>query len=194
MKKPNFVKFLTVILMSVAGVGLVGGSFFVNRHLSKNNESNLIVKDTLQYQKVLNEVWLNKTEIKHFPPEIPVDAPNARFIYSPGYLNGGNILQLRVKQPLAKIKKLQSQYQAAAKHKYQGGSTNDHVNLSNGVPTTFFYTSGEDSIQDFPGTSEILVLGVEDRGSEGFKWNHGSSYGVAIDNSVSEIVYWAESW
>jgi hypothetical protein len=194
MKKPNFVKFLTVILMSVAGVGLVGGSFFINRHFSENNESKLIVKDTSQYKKVLNQVWLNKTEIKHFPQEIPGDATNTKFIYSPGYLNGGNILQLRIKQPLAKIKKLQSQYQAVAKHKYQGGSTNDHVNLPNGVPTTFFYTSEEDSSQDFRSTSEILVLGVEDRGREGFKWNHGNSYGVAIDDSVSEIVYWAESW
>jgi hypothetical protein len=194
MKKLNFVQFLTIILMSVGGIGLVGGSFYLNRSLSKNNEASLIFKDTSEYKKILSKTWSNKTEIKHFPSEIPRDATNTRFVYSSGYKQGGNFLQLRIKQPLTKIKKLQFQYQNIAKYKYQGGNTNDHINLTNGVPTTFFYTSGEDLAQDFPSSYQILVLGVEDRGREGFKWNHGSSYGVAIDDSAAEIVYWAESW
>ncbi len=60
------------------------------------------------------------------------------------------------------------------------------------MPTTFFYTS--DAQDSFPTTYEILVLDAENKGTPGFKWNHGDSYGVAIDSSASEIVYWAEAW
>lgn len=57
----------------------------------------------------------------------------------------------------------------------------------------FFYT-GDASEDSFPSSYEILVLDAEDKGTPGFKWNHGNSYGVAIDSSASEIVYWAEQW
>jgi hypothetical protein len=194
MRKPNFVNFLTILLMLVGGIGLVGGSFYLNRNSSRNNEFNSIVKNTSNYQKILSEKWSYKAGIQHFPQKIPVDAVDTKFVYSSGSLEGANFLQLRIKQPLTKIKKLHSKYLALAKYKYQGGNTNDHINLPNGVPTTFFYTSGEESILDFPNSYQILVLGVQNRGREGFKWNHGDSYGVAIDDATSEIVYWAESW
>ena len=41
---------------------------------------------------------------------------------------------------------------------------------------------------------EILVLKAEDQSQPGSKWNHGNSYGVAIDVASSEIVYWTEKW
>ncbi|MHC5829160.1 MAG: hypothetical protein ACYT04_77935, partial [Nostoc sp.] len=81
----------------------------------------------------------------------------------------------------------------SAKHKYKGGNTNDHINQPNGVPTTFFYTS-DSYTESFPATYEILVLNAEDKGISGFKWNHGDSYGVAINSSASEIIYWSEKW
>jgi hypothetical protein len=61
------------------------------------------------------------------------------------------------------------------------------------VPTTFFYTS-DSSTESFPATYEILVLNADDKGRPGFKWNHGDSYGVAINSSASEIIYWSEKW
>jgi hypothetical protein len=108
-------------------------------------------------------------------------------------LQGGSFFQVRLKQPQEKIKNLLSQYRHIAIHKYHGGNTNEHSNQTSGVPTTFFYTSdsGEES---FPTSYEILVLGANNRGTNDFKWNHGDSYGVAIDSSTSEIVYWAEAW
>ncbi len=104
-----------------------------------------------------------------------------------------NFFQLRLKLPEQQVKELHNQYKAIAKHRYIGGNTNDHANLPNGVPTTFFYTSNsqEDS---FPNSYEILVLGANDRSASNFKWNHGDSYGIAIDLSASQIVYWAEEW
>jgi hypothetical protein len=62
---------------------------------------------------------------------------NVRLAYSPG-LQQGSYLQLRMKQRPEKIKKVLLKYREIAKHKYRGGNTNDHANLPNGVPTTFF--------------------------------------------------------
>jgi hypothetical protein len=35
---------------------------------------------------------------------------------------------------------------------------------------------------------------AQDQGQPGFQWQHGHSYGVAIDSSASEIIYWVEKW
>jgi hypothetical protein len=108
-------------------------------------------------------------------------------------LPGSSFFQIRLKEPQNKIEKLLSQYRSSAKHKYWGGNTNDHMNQPNGVPTTFFYTS-DFHTESFPASYEILVLNADDKGRLGFKWNHGDSYGVAINTSASEIIYWSEKW
>ena len=61
------------------------------------------------------------------------------------------------------------------------------------VPTTFLY-SKDLQAQTFPSTYEILVLNANNRGTSDFSWNHGDSYGVAINKMTSEIVYWVEEW
>ncbi|GAJ14113.1 unnamed protein product, partial [marine sediment metagenome] len=77
-----------------------------------------------------------------------------------------------------------------------GGDTNAHMNMKEGMPTTFFYTGGSDN-HEFPDDYEVMifdnVLKEEDR-PEGHYWNHGQSHGVAISKKRNEIVYWAESW
>ncbi|MBF2063880.1 MAG: hypothetical protein IGS39_05550 [Calothrix sp. C42_A2020_038] len=191
--KKSLVKIITVFLMSMGGIGLVGGGFFLSRALDQRQE-NQIVKDTGRYQEVRSRLWLNKAQINHFPTEIPTDATEIRFVYSPGYMQGGNVLQLRMKQPQTRIDYLIAKYRQAAKYKFRGGNTNEHIEKPNGVPTTFFHTSDDATDNTFPFDYEILVLGASDRGSKDFKWNHGDSYGVAINRRTSEIVYWAEEW
>ncbi|QSJ18284.1 hypothetical protein JYQ62_05580 [Nostoc sp. UHCC 0702] len=192
MKRSPLVKIAMIVLLSLSSVGIVGGSFFLRKAFSSTNEPEIIT-DTSRYGEIRNQLWSNNDEVKYFPNEIPADAKSARITYSQGFLQGGSYLQLRLKQSPEKIQKLLTQYRKLAKHKYIGGDTNDHANLPNGVPTTFFYTS-DSTTESFPPTYEILVLNAQDRGSPGFKWNHGDSYGVAIDSAASEIVYWAEKW
>lgn len=192
MKRSHLVKIATIVIFSLGSLGICGGSFFLSKAFSDTSETETIT-DTSRYREIRHKLWSNQTQIKYFPTDISTDASSVHLRYSPGFLQGGSFFQLRLKQPPQKIKNLLSQYRAIAKRKYTGGNTNDHANLPKGVPTTFFYTSNsqEDS---FPATYEILVLDAHDRGSPGFKWNHGDSYGVAIDSSASEIVYWAEEW
>ncbi|MFN6571857.1 hypothetical protein [Dendronalium sp. ChiSLP03b] len=192
MKRSPFVKIAMIVLLSLGSLGIVGGSFFLRKAFSSTSQSEIIT-DTSRYREIRNQLWSDGSEVKHFPHEIPVSNKGVRIAYSPGFLQGGSYFQVRLKQSPDKIQKLLSQYRNIAQRKYRGGDTNDHANLPNGVPTTFFYTS-DYSGESFPATYEILVLNAQDKGSPGFKWNHGDSYGVAIDSSASEIVYWAEKW
>ena len=187
----HLVKITMIFLLSLGSLGIVGGSFLL-RKASNNTVDSKTITNTGQYLQIRNQLWSNKKQIKHFPLEIPEDGRNVRLAYSPGFSQGGSYFQLRMKQSPEKIKKVLLKYREIAKHKYKGGNTNDHANLPNGVPTTFFYTN--DAQESFPTTYEILVLDAENKGTPGFKWNHGDSYGVAIDSSASEIVYWAEAW
>lgn len=77
-----------------------------------------------------------------------------------------------------------------------GGDRHDHLSVSNGMPTTYFMTSGSDD-DSFPQDYEVMIFDPiypESERPEGFYWNHGKSHGVAISTNRNEIVYWAESW
>ncbi len=179
-------------LLALVSLCIVGVSFFLKTTFSSTSEPKIIT-DTSRYKEIRNQLWSNNDQVKHFPNEIPADAESVRIAYSPEFMQGNGFFQIRLKQPPNKIEKLLSQYRNSAKHKYRGGNTNDHINQSNGVPTTFFYTS-DSHTESFPATYEILVLNTKDKGRTGFKWNHGDSYGVAINSSASEIIYWFEKW
>ncbi|MEH1920982.1 hypothetical protein [Nostoc sp.] len=179
-------------LLALASLSIVGGSFFMRTTFSSTSEPKVIT-DASRYREIRNQLWSDNDQVKHFPNEIPADAKNVRIAYSPEILQGSSFFQIRLKEPPNKIEKLLSQYRSSAKHKYRGGNTNDHINQPNGVPTTFFYTS-DSPTESFPPTYEILVLNTDDKGRPGFKWNHGDSYGVAINSSASEIIYWSEKW
>ena len=192
MKRSHLVKIATIIFFTLGSISIVVGSFWL-RKTSSNIGQTEIITDTSRYGEIRNYLWSNNNEVQHFPVEIPPDAQGVQLAYSPGLTQGNSFLQVRIKQPSIKIQQLLSHYRKISQHQYRGGDTNDHINQPNGVPTTFFYT-GDAATVSFPPTYEIMVLNAQNKGTSGFKWNHGDSYGVAIDSSASEIVYWAEEW
>jgi hypothetical protein len=192
MQRSHLAKAATIVFLSLGSIGIVGGSFFLRKAFSSTTESQIIT-NTTRYSEIRNQLWASQAEIQHFPSAVPADTQNVRIAYSPGVAQASSFFQVRVKKSPEQIQNLLTQYRKLAKHKYVGGDTNDHANFPNGVPTTFFYT-GDAAGEAFPPTYEILVVNAEDKGSSGFKWNRGSSYGVAINSSASEIVYWAEKW
>ncbi len=193
MKQTYALKFATIALLSLGSLGVVGGGFFFTRAFD-NQEETLAVTNASSYQDIRHNTWSNQTQINHFPAIIPSEAKDARVVFYPGSPDYGRIFQLRMKLPEQQIKKALNKYRNIAKYKFQGGDTNDHANQKNGVPTTFLYTSDLQAAS-FPSSYEILVLNANNRGtSDDFSWNHGDSYGVAINNKTSEIIYWAEEW
>jgi hypothetical protein len=189
----------TILLISlVALVGFLGlrNGFFKSSsptaHASQPSIIRGAVTDVAQYSETLAQLG-DYVPSRHFPQTIPPDATEVRFYFLPSFLQGGTIMQLRLKLPVDQIDELYSQFGNAAIHTFVGGDTNIHANLPDGVPTTFFYTSDSDQ-PSFPVTYEIIVLGAEPYGKPDLIWNHGISYGVAIDKSSSVIVYWLEDW
>jgi hypothetical protein len=193
MKRSHFVKAAIIVLLSLGSLGIVGGSFFLRKAFSSSSSEPGVITDTSQYQEIRQQFLSDNEHIQYFPPELPSGTQNVRIAYSNGVNQGSSYFQVRLKQSPEKIEKLLSQYRDLAKYQYLGGSTNDHANQPNGVPTTFFYTS-DASAESFPASYEILVLDAQDQGKPGFKWHRGKSYGVAINTSASEIIYWSEKW
>ncbi|MBU7582812.1 MAG: hypothetical protein KAF91_07855 [Nostoc sp. TH1S01] len=192
MQRSHLAKAAMIVFLSLGSLGIVGGSFLIRKAFSSTTESGIIT-NTARYSEIRNQLWASPADIQHFPRAISANSPDVRIAYSPGVAQASSFFQVREKQSPAQIQKLLAQYQKLATHKYLGGDTNVHSNLPNGVPTTFFYTSDAER-ESFPPSYEILVLNAKDKGTPGFKWNHGDSYGVAIDSAASEIVYWAEKW
>ncbi|MBD2292552.1 hypothetical protein H6G06_03390 [Anabaena sphaerica FACHB-251] len=192
MQQSLFVKIATVGLFSVGSSSIIAGSFLFTK-TSNHTGTTQIITDISRYQEIRNHKWSDINQIKHFPVDIPGGAKAVSMAYSPGLMQGSSFFQIRFQQPPEQIQKLLLRYSKIADHQYWGGDTNSHSSQSNGVPTTFFYT-GESETEAFPNTYQIFVFKAQAQGQPGFKWNHGHSYGVAIDSSTSEIVYWVEKW
>ncbi len=192
MLQSPLVKIATLVFCTLGSISILMSSFLFKKTLGNSGQMQIIT-DTSRYEEIRNQLWSNHDEITHFPAQIPPDAQRVHLAYSPGFNQGDSFFQVRFKQPFSKIRQLLSYYGKISQHQYRGGDTNDHLNQPNGVPTTFFYTS-DAATESFPPTYEIMVLNAQDQGASGFKWNHGDSYGVAINTSDSEIVYWVEKW
>jgi hypothetical protein len=188
-----------IIFLSLGGVTVIGGGIFLYILGTSFNSALEPVKDVSRYQEVIRGFEPNSRLVKHFPDKIPQEATNVRLFFLPGFMQGGTIFQLRMKLPPEKIKSWQSQFRKTAKRKYiSGGKDNSpkEETSPDGVNVTFeynFYTNDSGDSSPFPPSYEILVL-ADTRGAPEYDWNHPELYGVAIDISASEIVYWAEDW
>jgi hypothetical protein len=143
----------------------------------------------------LRTAW-DQEFVAHFPPEIPGDASLKKFSHFPGFLQGGAHIQLRLRLPPERIRKLYNEFVAQRTKSFFGGDGNRHMNEKEGMPTTSFQTGDTDG-GSFPNDYEIMIFDRVLPDSErppGFYWNHGRSHGVAISTNRNEIIYWAESW
>lgn len=149
------------------------------------------ITDVTRYAEI-RDSFEGSVLVEHFPDTIPSTATETNLDYLPRLMQGGSHFQLRLTLPPEQIRDLYSHFDAIAEYRYMGGAS-PHNTLTDKIPATRFHTSGTDDTS-FPDSYGILVLGAEAGGSSEFKWNHGHSYGVAIDISTSEIVYWFEYW
>ena len=150
------------------------------------------VTDVARYEEILNSFpILGLTD--HFPKAIPANAKNERLNYFPGFMQGSGNFELRVTLPPKEIEQIVAKYDKMATHRFTGGDNVNHINQPNTVPIPSLYT-GDAQDHKFPDSFEILVLGAESMGSKELPWNKGESYGLAVDRSSSEVVYWAAWW
>lgn len=169
---------LTVIVLVLGGIMLISNSMFPDKS----------VTDISRYEDLLNSSSSVPPGVTdHFPEVIPANARNIRLDYFPKILQGGGHLQLRVQIPPKEVSQILDKYDELAIHRFMGGNRFDHMRQQpEGGHTTDFYTSDTED-HKFPDSFEILVLG-------GRYGNHGRSYGLAVDRSSSDVVFWAEWW
>ena len=188
MKRPS-VSITLRILGLILVFGCLGLLIFLRSSISQPIG---LITDTSQYPEIL-EGYEGSVLIQHFPKTIPPEAQHVNLEYVPRIMQGGSHFQLKFNLPNTEIGDLYQEFAAMAIHKFSGGDSSIHSSLPNGIPTTYFYTSDTDN-STFPNSYEILVLQAVAAGSSEAEWNHGYSYGVAIDIGASEIVYWNEYW
>jgi hypothetical protein len=185
---------LVVVLISIPLIVASGFLHFIRAFGEGWHKAIDPVTDSGGYTELLQRARDQVPElVDHFPDSIPEQAKNVRFYYRPHFLQGPLVLQLRVTLPAAEVATIESQYAPLATHSFQGGDDNIHMNLPNGTATTFDFTSSPQAAS-FPASFTLYVLESEARGDGVNRWNHGSTCGLAIDKSQSEVVYWCESW
>lgn len=150
-----------------------------------------IVTDVSRYTEIRSG-WTGGLA-DHFPVKIPSEATDVRLSFYPGFLQGGAHFQVRMTLPPEMVAAIEKDVSSRATHRFcGGGGMSQHENEPNGVPTTFYYTSGTTE-HAFPDSFLIYVLKATDAGV-GFAWNRGSNAGIAISKITNTVVYWCESW
>ncbi len=182
---------IILITFSLAVGGLI---YIINRDF---DEALKPVTDSSQYEKILAG-FENSLTVKHFPSEIPSDAKNVRLYYLPGFLQGATLLELRMELTPEKIKTIEAEFLQKAKRKYIPGAKDNsptEEDSPTGTKVEYNYKSYIGSLdgENFPSNYKLLVL-EDTRGAPKYDWNHSDVYGVAIDRSTSEVVYWLEDW
>lgn len=155
-------------------------------------ESSIPITDVSRYQEVSIRLYGSDSKyLHHFPSEIPSDASNVQMFFLHGFQ--GFIFWLQMKLPCEQIEKIQLQFRPTAKFKYIPGSENNSISVESKfgrMPTLGSYIQillygREIGDRPFMGNYEILVLYAEP-----IEGSHPLSYGVAIDSSTSEVIYW----
>jgi len=180
---------------SVVVIGVLATAF-VNLALEVTLRWRVEITDVRRYERILAEHWRSDELVTHFPRPIPADTRNVRFAFFPGFMQAGQHVQLRYATSPETIRALYEKFSGRKTKSYVGGNCNNHMNMKEGMPTTFFYTSGTGD-RRFPADYEIMIFDEvlkEEHRKPGFYWNHGRSHGVAISLERNEIVYWAEAW
>jgi hypothetical protein len=182
---------VVLIICSLAIGGLI---YIINRDF---DEALKPVTDPSQYGKILAK-FENSLTVKHFPLKVPASAKNVRLYYLPGFLQGGTILELRMKLAPEKIKSIEAEFIKKAKIKYIPGAKNNSPTEEDNpteMKVKYNYKSYTGALngENFPSNYKLLVL-EDTRGAPKYDWNHPDVYGLAIDLTASEVVYWLDDW
>jgi len=165
---------------------IVGTAYYIYL-IASFNESTKPINDPKRYSEIIN-MWPTNL-VSHFPSAI---TESTEFKCIPGLMMGGSSLQIQMTKPKSEIENDLKEFKRRSLATFWGGNVNDHQNMTNGIPTTFFITGGtEDTV--FPNDYAVIVIEAHDLNG-GFEWNHGETCGVAISTQRNSIVYWAESW
>ena len=183
-------KWIGGILGALVLVGVLGFAWMVYSF----NKALEPIGSIDEYQDVLAD-WKASGLVDHFPSSVPPSARTERFSSSPGFLQGGGHVQLRMELPEAEVKSLHKHATKNAKQHQDGGNSVTLVNeQDDGLWSTHPHTLTEGTYE-FPGDYRIFIFHAEPyRKGSGHDWNHGESKGMVVSLQRNEVLYYAENW
>jgi hypothetical protein len=182
-----------VVTLTIAGLNL-GAIIFSN---------SLPTTNVARYGEL--RAQMGNSPDNHFPEQIPADAEHVWFYYRPGLLQGRTDLQLRLQLPAERISEVQKKYEGIAVDHRVGPRAREGEDCQKAffapgpcaVPPSCFrlprlYATGGEPAE-FSQEYEFFVLGAV-AANPSTCWNHGDTWGVAVNRAEAQVVYWASSW
>lgn len=194
-------KAILITALCLGGVATLGSVAFIAYFGYQIDQATKPTTDISRYPEIREADVPDDPLRAHFPRAIPSHAKNVKFYFVPGFAQGATLLQLRMQLPAEEIAALRTEFQPKAKRQYIPGGENNSPKTEtspDGVVITYdypFYTgdfAAGDPVPKFPETYEIYVL-EDTQGPPEYDWNHSETYGVAINEATSEIIYWMEN-
>jgi len=186
-----------LLVFAIAIAILLTGGFAVYAGAALNSafaESEKPVTDVSRYQEFRLSPYLFPEVVNHFPSEIPSDGENIYLYFIVGFRRTYDF-QLRMKLPPEQIEKIQARFRLAAILKYIPGRDDNSINdeLRYGINAGLRYGDRlhSDEIEDRSCLKNYELLVLKKTYCPG---GRSLSYGVAIDSSVSEVIYWTNGW
>ncbi|HUG68042.1 MAG TPA: hypothetical protein VMM76_09830 [Pirellulaceae bacterium] len=144
------------------------------------------ITDISRYEELLARVRALGLA-NHFPDVAPGNAID--FNYTPHFLQGPMILQLRCQIP---ENELDAVMNLVATHKAEAQNADRHVDPT--APRPYDYTADTGNVRALDSSFDMHMLYAEAHGQDAFSWNHGSYEGIAIDRANRVMLYFASAW
>jgi hypothetical protein len=147
------------------------------------------ITDVNRYSEVMESIT-PKTVIEHFPERIPPEASDVRFAYQPRIMQGAMFLELLITLPEKHFNELQDKYGDLEQYHYS-----EEIGLTD-IPEPILYLISDKSDENtgFDQKFSIYLISAESAGKEPYIWNHGTMYGVGINNTTFQVIYWLQYW
>ena len=148
------------------------------------------ITDISRYSEVLSSTDEGSPVIAHFPKKIPSEANNVKFAYQPRIMQGAMFLELLMTLPESQINELQDEYGDLEQYHYS-----EEIGLTD-IPEPILYLISDKSDENtgFDQNFSIYLISAESAGKEPYIWNHGTMYGVGINNTTFQVIYWLQYW
>lgn len=147
----------------------------------------LMITDVSRYPEVLHSADENSPLLAHFPEKIPLEASNVRFAYQPRIMQGAMFLELLITLPESQIDELWSQYSEMAQYQFTEEKT------LNDIPEPILFLIRDEN-HELNRKFSIFFIEAQPAGKKDFIWNHGTMYGVGINKTDLEVIYWLQYW
>ncbi|HCK67426.1 MAG TPA: hypothetical protein DHW49_14285 [Anaerolineae bacterium] len=152
----------------------------------ENNSRFPFITDVNRYSEVMESIT-PKAVVEHFPESIPSEASNVKFAYQPRIMQGAMFLELLMVLPEEQVTEIWDKYSGLEKYQFIEDKTLNDIP----EPNLFLINNeNHEAGQNF----SIFLVSAEPAGTEDFIWNHGTMYGVGINKTTFQVIYWLEYW